>query len=137
MPRCMKAVMRTLLGTLFLLSAGCGEPQQPEQAAAPPPASKPAPYLLIVTPRGTTEKTAFNTQPDGVSAFSVTGKGFDPHAVITANGQKLTTIFGDSGWLTSAMPGELYEKAGVVTIKVVNSNGKESNSFDFNVTAAK
>jgi hypothetical protein len=128
---------QNLLIPIFLLLAGCGEPQEPRQAAAPPPASKPAPYLLVVTPRGTTERAAFNRQPDGGSAFSVTGKGFDPYAVITANGQKLTTIFGTSGWLTSEMPGPLYEKAGVVTIKVVNSNGKESNSFGFNVTAAK
>ena len=96
-----------------------------------------APYLLVVTPRGTVEKTSFNKQPDGGSAFAANGKGFDPHAVITANGRKLPTAFGNSGWLTSEMPSELYEKAGVVTIKVLDSNGKESNSFDFKVTAAK
>jgi hypothetical protein len=128
---------RSLLIPVILLLAGCGDPQEPEQAAAPRPVSKPAPYLLVVTPRETTEKTAFNTQPDGGSAFSVTGKGFDPHAVITANGQRLTTIFGNSGWLTSEMQSGFYEKAGVITIKVVNSNGKESNPFDFKVTAAK
>ena len=57
--------------------------------------------------------------------------------MITANGKKLPTAFGNSGWLTAEMPSALYEKPGVVTIKVVNSNGKESNPFDFKVTAAK
>jgi hypothetical protein len=128
---------RSLLVPVFLLLAGCDEPQTPRQVAAPPPVSKRAPYLLVVTPRGTTPKTAFNTQSDGGSGFSVTGKGFDPHAVITADGQRLSTMFGNSGWLTSEMPGGLYEKAGVVTIKVVNSDGQESNPFDFKVTAAK
>ena len=129
---------RTLLGPLLMLWAGCGKPQRSGQAAtAPSPVSMRAPYLLVVTPRETVEKTAFNIQPDGGSAFAVNGKGFDPHAVITVNGEKLRTAFGNSGWLTAEMPGALYEKPGVVTIKVVNSNGKESNSFDFKVTAAK
>ena len=128
---------RILIAPVFLLCGGCGEPQKSgPEAAAVAPASMAAPYLLVVTPRGTVEKVGFNTQPDGGSAFAVNGKGFDPHAVITANGRKLPTAFGNSGWLTSEMPGELYEKPGVVTIKVVDSNGKESNPFDFKVTAA-
>lgn len=136
MLRCSKTMTRTLLGPLLLLWAGCGEPQKSEPAGTPAPMSH-APYLLVVTPRETIEKTAFNTQPDGGSAFAANGKGFDPHAVIMANGKKLPTAFGNSGWLTAEMPSALYEKPGVVTIKVVNSNGKESNSFDFKVTAAK
>jgi len=129
---------RILLVLVLLLWAGCGEPQKSGQAAtAASPVSMRAPYLLVVTPRETVEKTGFNVQPDGGSAFAANGKGFDPHAVITVNGEKLRTAFGNSGWLTAEMPGALYEKPGVVTIKVVNSNGKESNSFDFKVTAAK
>jgi hypothetical protein len=128
---------RILLVPVLLLWAGCGESQKSGPADTAAPMSQAAPYLLVVTPRETVEKTAFNTQPDGGSAFAANGKGFDPHAVITANGQELPTAFGNSGWLTAEMPRALYEKAGVVTIKVVNSNGKESNSFDFRVTAAK
>ena len=128
---------RILLLPILLLWAGCGEPQKSGPADTAAPMSQAAPYLLVVTPRETVEKTAFNTQPDGGSAFAANGKGFDPHAVITANGQKLPTAFGNSGWLTAEMPSVLYEKAGVVTIKVVNSNGKESNPFDFKITAAK
>jgi hypothetical protein len=120
-----------LLGLLHML-AGC----TPKPASTPPVTNYP-PYLLVVTPRGTIERTPFNKQPDGKSGFSVTGKGFDPQAVIVANGQKLETVFGNWGWLTSSMPKELYEKAGVVKIKVLNSNGKESNAFDFKVTPAK
>src|SRR5579864_7014614 len=114
---------RILLVPVFLLCAGCSEPQKSGAAdTGPAPASMAAPYLLVVTPRGTVERKPFNTQPDGGSAFAANGKGFDPHAVITANGRKLPTAFGNSGWLTSEMPSELYEKAGVVTITVVDSN---------------
>jgi hypothetical protein len=127
-----------LLAPVFLLLAGCGGSQQSEQAAGPPLAMRnAAPYLLYVTPREAIEKTPFNVQPDGGSAFSATGKGFDPHATITANGEKLKTTFGNSGWLTAEMPAGLVEKIGVVTIRVVNPNGKESNSVDFRVTPKK
>jgi len=133
-----KTMTRSLLWPLILLCGGCSEPHKSAPAAiTAAPATMRAPYLLVVTPRGTVEKTPFNKQPDGGSAFAANGKGFDPLAVITANGRKLPTAFGNSGWLTSEMPRELYEKPGVVTIKVVDSNGKESNSFDFKVTAAK
>jgi hypothetical protein len=94
-----------------------------------------APYLLYVTPREAIERTPFNVQPDGGSAFSVNGKGFDLHAVITVNGEKLKTSFGNSGWLTSKMPDGLLEKPGAVAVKVVNPNGKESNSVEFRVIA--
>lgn len=33
------------------------------------------------------------------------------------------------------MPAEFYAKAGPVAIKVINANGKESNSVDFKVDA--
>lgn len=55
--------------------------------------------------------------------------------MITVNGEKLKTSFGNSGWLTSKMPGGLLEKPGVVAVKVVNPNGKESNSVEFRVIA--
>jgi len=96
-----------------------------------------APYLLVVMPRETIAKTQFHVPRHGGPGFAARGQGFDPHPVITANGRKLPTAFGDSGWLTSEMPSDLYEKPGLVTIKVMDSNGKESNSFDFKVTAAK
>jgi hypothetical protein len=129
---------RALLAAVFLLWTGCGEPEKSGQAVAPPQAApKAAPYLLVLEPRGTTEKTSFGTQPDGSSALAVRGKGFDSHAVITANGQRLETVFGNSGWLTTTMPCLLYEKSGVVSIKVVNPDGRESNPVDFKVTAGE
>ena len=127
---------RMLVVVAFLLSVACGEPRKPEQPSTKAVVIKGPPYLLFVTPRETVEKKSFNVQADGGSAFAVNGKGFDPHAVITANGQKLPTTFGNAGWLTAEMPAELYANAGVVTINVVNSSGKKSNSFEFKVTPA-
>jgi len=128
------------LAVFFLMLAGCGQAPKPEQAQAPPPAaaaSTAAPYLLSLNPVGTTESVAFNKQPDGSSAFAVNGKGFVKYAVISANGEQLDTAFGNSGWLTARMPPSLYEKAGVVTIKVINPNGKESNTIGFKVAPKK
>lgn len=132
-----KTMKRILLAPVLFWMVGCGEPPKPEQAAPAAAVSTVAPYLLSVVPARTVEATKFNAQADGSSAFSVTGKGFDRGSVITANGQKMATVFGSAGWLTATMPTGLYEKAGAVAIKVVNPNGKESNSFDFTVTAKK
>ena len=127
---------RTLLAVVFLSCASCGEPEKPAQPVAPAPgAFKAAPYLLTLAPLGTVERTPFNAQPDGASALAVRGKGFDAHAVITANGRRLETVFGNSVWLTTKMPNGLYERAGMVSIKVVNPDGKESNPVYFKVTA--
>ncbi|MEP6535862.1 MAG: hypothetical protein ABJF23_11125 [Bryobacteraceae bacterium] len=126
-----------LVCALFWM-AGCSEPTKPEQAApAPAAASDVAASLLTVTPAATPESTKFNVQSDGTSAFSVNGNGFVRGASIMANGRKLPTIFGNAGWMTATMPDDLYEKPGVVTIKVANPSGKESNPVEFTVTPKK
>ena len=131
-----KTMKRILLVSALLWMVGCAEPK-PDQAAPASAVSDVAPYLLAVAPAGTVEATKFNVQPDGSSAFSVTGKGFVPGSAIVANGQKIATIFGNVGWLTATMPPAIFEKPGTVAIKVVNPNGKESNVAQFTVTAKK
>lgn len=126
---------RGSLAVALLLLTGCGEGPMPEQSAAPAPITRKPPYLLTVLPMATVEKTPFSVQPDGSSALAVRGKGFDRNAVIMANRQQLKTSFGNSGWLTSKMPAELYEKPGVLSIKVVNPDGKESKPIEFKVVA--
>ena len=126
---------RILLVPVFFWMIGCGEPTKPEVAAPAAAASDATPSILSVGPAKTVEATKFNVQGDGSSAFSVTGQGFVRGSVIMANGQKLATMFGNAGWVTAIMPAGLYEKPGVVALKIVNPNGKESNSSDFTVTA--
>src|SRR5882757_10281056 len=99
------------LAAVMLTLMGCRHQAAEDQSGPPPAASTAAPYVLSVTPPGTMENTKFNPQPDGSSAFAVNGKGFDRHAVITANGEKLDTSYGNSGWLTARMPPAFFEKA--------------------------
>ena len=121
---------------MILFGTGCGEPQNPQPAVVRPrPARKPAPYLLYVVPAGTKEGVPFNLQPGGDSALAVIGKGFDRLAVITAGGRKLDTSYGNSGWLTTGLPNELYQKPGTVEIRVLNPDGRASNPVEFKVTA--
>jgi len=128
---------RILLICAMFWMVGCSEPTKQEQAAPVAAVSVVAPSLLTVTPAATEAATKFNVQTDGTSAFSVNGKGFESGAVIVANGQKLPAVFGNPGWMTSTMPSELYQKPGVVAIKVVNPNGKESNTVEFTVIPKK
>ncbi len=128
---------RILLVPVVFWMIGCSEPPKPEQAVPAAAVSDAAPSLVSIGPSGTVVAAKFNAQADGSSAFSVNGKGFVRGAVVTANGQKLVTVFGNEGWLTAIMPADLYEKPGVMAIKVVNPNGKESNSSGFTVTAKK
>ena len=132
-----KTMKRILLAPVVFWIAGCGEPPKPEQAAPPAAMSDVAPAVTSVGPAGTVAGIKFNAQVDGSSAFSVNGKDFVRGSVVTANGQKLVTVFGNPGWLTAIMPAGLFEKPGVVAIKVVNPNGKESDSSNFTVTAKK
>ncbi|MFN7922892.1 MAG: hypothetical protein U0Q16_22490 [Bryobacteraceae bacterium] len=110
---------------------GCGGTQEP--AAAPAAASGP-PTISKLVPPGTVEKTPFQMQAGGKSAISVEGSGFAPGSAVYANGQKLTTAFGNAGWVTAELPPELFAKAGGVAIKVMNSDGKESNAVEFRVS---
>ena len=131
----MKRILPTS-AALFLVAflVACNEAPKTETAVTPVPAASAAPPIILsLTPPGTKEKTSYNLQADGSSAFSVTGKGFAVGSTVTANGQKLQTAFGNPTWLTAKMPAELYAKAGAVAIKVINADGKESNSSDFKV----
>lgn len=128
---------RILLISAMFWMVGCSEPTKPEAAAPAAAVPDVAPSLLTVTPSATEASTKFNVQSDGTSAFSVNGKGFVRGATIVANGEKLTAIFGNDGWMTSTMPPDLYAKPGVVTVKVVNPSGKESNAVEFTVMPKK
>ncbi|MEZ5403068.1 MAG: hypothetical protein R2729_25540 [Bryobacteraceae bacterium] len=98
----------------------------------PPPAvAAPPPTLSSVDPPGTRAGLAFNKQPDGSSALAATGSGFAPGAAITANGQRLETVFGNEGWLTANVPASIYATAGRVPIVVVNPDGAASAPVDF------
>jgi hypothetical protein len=89
------------------------------------------PALTLAQPQETTVKTGFVVQPNGLSAMSLTGKNFEPGAIIFANGRRLETTFGNSGWMTALFPADLYATAGVVEVKVVNPDGKASNTINF------
>ncbi len=132
-----KTMKRILLFPVMLWMVGCSEPPKADQAAPAAAVSDVAPYVMALAPAGTAAATKFNVQADGSSAFSVTGKGFERGATIMANGQKMATVFGNTGWLTATMPPGLFEKAGSVPIKVVNPNGKESNVAEFTVIPKK
>jgi 4-amino-4-deoxy-L-arabinose transferase-like glycosyltransferase len=89
------------------------------------------PVLSLSQPQETTVNTGFVVQPNGYSALSVTGKNFAPGAAILANGSRLDTTFGNSGWMTALFPSDLYATSGVVELKVVNPDGKSSNAISF------
>jgi hypothetical protein len=89
------------------------------------------PVLSLSQPQETTVNTGFVVQPNGYSALSVTGKNFEPGAAILANGSRLDTTFGNSGWMTALFPSDLYATSGVVELKVVNPDGKSSNAINF------
>lgn len=115
------------------LLTGCGTSQQ--QAASPSASSAPAgpPAIAKLVPDGTTERRPFQVQSDGKSAISVEGANFTHGSAVVANGIKLNTAFGNAGWVSAEVPPEIFAKAGGVAIKVVNPDGKESNSVEFRV----
>ena len=127
---------RAFLIPVFILLAGCGGTER-TAPAADPAVNKPAPVVTALSPPGTVENVPFNVQSNNESAFSINGNGFDHKAAVIANGARLKSAFGNPGWVTAEMPRALFAKPGVVTIKVVNSDGKESNSVDFKIAAAK
>lgn len=121
---------------LFAFLAACGpSPQTGAQPAPGSPALKPV--ISSLTPAGTVEKTPFQVQPDGTSAISVTGQNFEAGTVVFANGQKLDSVFGNPTWVTATMPPQLFAKAGIVAIKVIASDGKESDPVNFEVSARR
>lgn len=125
--------------TLFL--AGCGESPRPGPTAAQTaPAlnfTGEAPELVGMDPAGAKENIRFNVQKNGMAAFSVIGKHFEPRSVIVADGTKLLTAFGNPEWVSAEVPASLYQKAHVISVKVVNRDGKESNPGEFKIEAGK
>jgi hypothetical protein len=91
--------------------------------------------IKLVDPPSTYPKIGFHVQPNGESAISIIGTGFEPGSVITANGHALKTTFGSQEWLTALAPPELYGEPGTIEFKVVNPNKKISNSMAFQVGA--
>lgn len=97
------------------------------------PTTGPAPQISNAYPAGTEPGKAFNVQPDGHSAFSVSGNGFLPGAALFFNGRKLPTAFGDATGVSGAVPAESFASAGSYPVWVVNPDGKQSNKLIFKV----
>lgn len=131
-----RVMKRFVLVPLLFWMVGCSEPPKPQPVVSQA-VDNVTPSLTVVAPATTTAATKFNVQSDGTSAFGVNGGGFERGSAIVVNGQRLPSIFGNSEWLTATMPAGLYDKPGVLTVKVINPNGKESNSMEFTVTPKK
>lgn len=133
----MKSYWLTPAIALFLI--GCGESPRPlPTASTQSPAfhfTGEAPELTSIDPASTKEKVKFNVQPNGMAALSVVGKHFEPQSVIVADGTKLLTAFGNTEWVSAEVPPSLYEKQHVISIKMVNRDGKKSNVGEFKVVA--
>lgn len=124
---------RAILVLAVVLLTGCGESEKPSPPAV---AQAPKPVITGVDPPGTRARKDFNVQATGRSGLSVLGSNFNARSVIVADGRKLTTVFGNPGWITAELPAELYAAPHNVAIKVVNADGSESAPFDFKVEAA-
>jgi hypothetical protein len=107
-------------------------PEQPGPARTAPPEEL---SIKSVDPPSTDPKIGFHLQPNGESAISIIGTGFEQGSVITANGLALKTTFGSQEWLTALAPPELYREPGTIEFRVVNPNKKISNSIQFQVGA--
>ncbi len=120
---------------LLLLLTACGNQlPAPESTQAPAaPGQGAAPRIESVMPGHTRAGVVFNKQPSGIAAFSILGSGFVAGAVVTANGTKLETTFGNDRLVTAVMPAELYAYAGRIAIQVTNPDGATTNALDFEV----
>jgi len=123
--------MQSLAGFVCLISLSLVSCGGSENAA--PPAVGAGLSITSLAPNTTLPGAGFQVQPDGLSALSVQGSGFERGASVVANGGKLKTTFGTSGWLTATFPAELYAREGTVTVHVVNPDGSESNRTEFTV----
>jgi hypothetical protein len=86
----------------------------------------------VVPPR-TRAGVGFQIQPNGSSAVSVRGKGFRRGAVVVLGGRRLETTYGNAGWITATVPRDLYSAPGVLELRVVNADGKPSNTASFEI----
>jgi hypothetical protein len=75
----------------------------------------------------------FQVQPDGYSALSIEGAGFRPGAVVVLAGRPLTTVFGNSGWITATVPPELSQRPGRLELRVVDPERGPSAAASFEV----
>lgn len=125
----------SILAAILCISllSGCGSSQQQAAPPSAPAAPTGPPAIAKLVPDGTIEKRAFQVQADGKSAISVEGANFTHGSAVVANGIKLNTAFGNAGWVSAEVPPEIFAKAGGVAIKVVNPDGRESNSVEFRV----
>ncbi|MEZ5353644.1 MAG: hypothetical protein R2762_13480 [Bryobacteraceae bacterium] len=114
-----------LFALLCLTLADCGDPDLAAPGAPP--------HIASIVPDTTQAGVPFNKQPNGDAALSVNGEAFAEGAVVTANGAKLPTTFGNAGWVTAVMPAAMYAQPGIIAIQVSNPNGATSNAVDFNV----
>ena len=93
------------------------------------------PELSKIVPTQTFVGVSFSVQPNGKSAISVHGSGFNPGAKILFGDTVLRTTFGNSGWMTALVPDTLISQEGTVDIAVRNPDGKTSNAMTFAVVS--
>lgn len=84
--------------------------------------------LSEIVPSSTQAGVFFQVQPDGQSALSVFGGGFQPGAIATLGGRALKTTFGDRGWVTAVVPRELYARPGRLDLRVTNPDGNSADA---------
>jgi hypothetical protein len=70
------------------------------------------PVLRRLRPSSTPAGRPFNVQPDGESALAIECEDARPDTVIVFDGTSLSTTYGNEGWLTAFMPGNLYSRPG-------------------------
>ena len=97
----------------------------------------PPPELSNLVPMRTFVGVPFNVQPNGKSAISVHGNGFNPGTRILFGDTVLRPMFGNPGWITAIVPGKLISQAGTLDVMVRNPDGKTSNVMTFEVTSSQ
>ena len=103
--------------------------KEPLRSFAPPP------ELSKIFPTQTFVGVPFSVRPNGKSAISVRGSGFNPGAKILFGDTVLRSTFGNPGWMTALVPGNLISQQGAVDIAVRNPDGKTSNVMTFDVVS--
>ena len=91
------------------------------------------PELSKIVPMRTFVGIPFNVQPNGKSAISVYGTGFNHGTEVLFGSVALRTMFGNPGWMTAIVPGNLISQAGTLDVTVRNPDGKTSNVMTFEV----
>lgn len=91
--------------------------------------SLPAPVLASVNPASATV---------GGAAFTITVQGsfFTPGALVSWNGNALTTSYTNSSFLEAQVPASFLNAAGTASIVVTNNDAQQSGAFTFTIQAA-